>query len=161
MVVLAEEFRALWRAGSSLDEFLSRLVIETAARASGCWRLENGHLKLIGFGWASDMSEEVRRGFQDATRCVPLNQTGLGIVKAAVTDKPAIGRRDADITGLDGSASWIVKFGANTSLAVPLHESETPVVVGVLAVSTAAFVEDGDSLWQTLLHLSNTLGKHK
>lgn len=137
-----------------MNEPLSRLVLATAARAAGCWRLESGHLILIGFGWASDMPDDVSQGFQQATRRVSLDQMGLGIVKAAVSDEPAIGRRDANTTGLDGSASWIVKFSANTSLAVPIHDPSTHRVCGVLAVSTAGFVEEGDVLWQTLLGLS-------
>ena len=159
VMTLAEEFCAAWRARVSFDDLLSRLVVETASRAAGCWRLENGHLELNGFGWASDMPEEVSRGFQDATRRVSLDQIGLGIVKAAISTQPAIGRRDAQATGLDGSASWIVRFGANTSLAVPIHETKTGRVTGVIAVSTAAFVEKDDSLWRTMLHLSNELGR--
>jgi hypothetical protein len=139
-----------------MDEVLSRFVVETKSRAAGCWRLEEGFLQLVGFGWASDMPDEVSRGFQEATRSVPLDQTGLGIVKAAITDQPAIGRRDGHATGLDGSASWIVRFGANSSLAVPIHD-ETTRVVGVLAVSTADSIEPGDGLWQTLVQIAQSL----
>ena len=155
---LKEEFRSAWLAESSFDELLARLVTETASRASGLWRLEENHLVLIGFGWARDMPLEVSSGFQAATRRVPLDQIGLGIVKAAVTAKPAIGRRDPNESGLDGSATWISRFGANTSLAVPIHQKETNLVIGVLAVSTSDFVEEGDSLWQTLISLADELG---
>ena len=157
-MALKDEFRSAWLAHDSIDELLAKLVIETASRASGLWRLEKDHLVLIGFGWASDMPLEVSSGFQTATRRVPLVQIGLGIVKAAVTAKPAIGRRDPQESGLDGSATWIAKFEANTSLAVPIHQTGTNQIIGVLAVSTSAFVEEGDSLWQTLIGLADQLG---
>ena len=155
---LKEEFCAAWHSGASFDELLARLVVETASRASGLWRLEENLLVLIGFGWASDMSHDVSAGFQAATRRVSLEQVGLGIVKAVVTAKPAIGRRDRQEMGLNGSANWNAKFDANTSLAVPIRQVQTNLIVGVLAVSTVDFVEDGDSLWQTLLSLSEALG---
>ncbi len=155
---LMEEFRSAWLAESSFDELLARLVTETESRASGLWRLEENHLVLVGFGWASDMPLEVSSGFQAATRRVPLDQIGLGIVKAAVTAKPAIGRRDPKDSGLDGSATWIARFGANISLAVPIRQKETNQILGVLAVSTSAFIEEGDSLWQTLISLADDLG---
>jgi len=158
-MTLAEELCAAWRAKVSLDGLLSRFVVQTASRASGCWRLQDGFLDLVGFGWASDMPDDVSQGFQSATRHVSLDQTGLGIVKAAVTEKPAIGRREVDPSGLIGSASWIVKFEANTSLAIPIRSGETGAVAGVIAVSTAAFVEEGDSLWQTMHELANKLGR--
>ena len=104
------------------------------------------------------MPLEVSSGFQAATRRVPLDQIGLGIVKAAVTAKPAIGRRDPKDSGLDGSATWIARFGANISLAVPIRQKETNQILGVLAVSTSAFIEEGDSLWQTLISLADDLG---
>ena len=157
-MTLTDEICAAWRAGISLDEPLSCLVVETKSRASGCWRIQHGFLNLVGFGRASDMPDDVSRGFQLATRCVSLDQLGLGIVKAAVTAQPAVGRRDAQSTGLDGSASWIAKFASNTSLAVPIRNNESQIVIGVLAVSTAAFVEEGDTLWQRLTLLANDLG---
>jgi hypothetical protein len=157
-MTLTDEVCAAWRAGISLDEPLSRLVIETNSRASGCWRIQNGFLNLVGFGWASDMPDEVSRGFQMTTRSVSLDQLGLGIVKAAVTAQPAVGRRDAQSTGLDGSASWITKFAANTSLAVPIRDTKTQIVIGVLAASTTANIEEGDTLWQRLTLLANDLG---
>lgn len=158
-MTLTEEFCFAWRDRVPLDDLLFRLVAETDSRASGCWRVEAGFLNLVGFGWAADMPDEVSQGFQNATRHVSLEESGLGIVKAAVSKRPAIGRRDAQVTGLGGSASWIVKFRANTSLAVPIHSMQKNCVVGVLAISTAAFVEEGDSLWRKLIHLSFELGR--
>lgn len=142
-----------------MDEVLSRFVIETQSRAAGCWRLQEGNLKLVGFGWAGDMPDEVSQGFQSATRSVSLAQGGLGIVRAVVTDTPVIACRDPGETGLDGSASWIVRFGANTSLAIPIRDATTNAVIGALAVSTAAIVEEGGVLWRTIHDLTIELGK--
>ena len=156
-MTLTDELCAAWNLEGSLDFLLMRFVVQTASRAAGCWRLENDHLRLVGFGWAEDMSPEISAGFQAATRRVPLDQVGLGIVKAAITAKPAIGRRDPQTTDLGGSATWIAKFGANTSLAVPIRDAQTNGVVGVLAVSTAAFVTEKDFLWETLLQVSERI----
>ncbi len=147
------------RNGQSLDGPLRGLVVETEARAAGCWRLHDGHLELLGFGAADDMDETVDRGFREATRRVPLDQLGLGIVKAAVTGQPAIGRRDPTDNSLEGSATWIARFQAQTSLAVPIRLSNHGEVVGVLAVSTAAVVHPVHPLWSLLLELADQLGE--
>lgn len=156
---LIDEICEAWRHDKPLDTLLSRFVEQTDSRASGIWRLVDDHLVLAGFGWADDMPDEVSQGFQDATRRVSLEQTGLGIVKAAVTRQPAIGRRDANATGLSGSASWIEKFAANTSLAIPIQDFDNAKVLGVAAVSTVAFVEPNDSLWKTIHLLAAQLGR--
>lgn len=156
---LVESFRAAWNAHVSMESCLSKLVIAANGRAAGCWRLEDGFLNLMGFCCAIDMPEEVDQGFRTATQRVSLDQTGLGIVKAAVSKSPAIGRRDANATGLIGSASWIEKFGATTSLAVPIFQANSMNVAGVVAVSTAAIIKECDPLWQSLLHLSQKLSQ--
>ena len=147
------------RNGQSLDAPLRELVIETNARAAGCWRLQDGHLELLGFGAAADMDEAVDRGFREATRRVALDQLGLGIVKAAVTGQPAIGRRDPSDSHLDGSATWIARFQAQTSLAVPIRLMNSNDIAGVLAVSTAAIVHPEHPLWSLLVELSGQLGE--
>lgn len=140
-----------------MDAPLSRLVEATGAIAAGCWRMENETLNLIGFGSVKEMLPEVRQGFQDATRKVCLNQTNLGIVQASVSKKPTIAHRDPGQTGLDGSASWIVKFAASTSLAVPIFDSCSRTVIGALAISTAAQIRENDELWNKIVYLSELL----
>ncbi len=158
-MTVIEEICSAWRTGASMDRALSQFVIATASRASGCWRLEEEFLRLVGFGWASDMPDAVSTGFQEATRRVALDQTGLGIVKAVVSCAPAIGHLDSGMTGLDGSASWIARFGATSSLAVPIWNADVDTVVGVIAISTADDVAEGDMLWQTMVQISEELGK--
>ncbi len=155
----SEQLIAALRSDQSLDVPLRELVVETEARAAGCWRLRDEHLELLGFGAAADMDEEIDRGFRDATRRVPLDQLGLGIVKAAVTGQPAIGRRDPADNSLNGSATWIARFQAQTSLAVPIRLAKTNEVVGVLAVSTAAIVHPEHPLWSLLIELADQLGE--
>ncbi len=158
MQPIAEQLIAALRNSQSLDAPLRELVIETNARAAGCWRLHVGHLELLGFGAAADMDETVDRGFREATRRVPLDQLGLGIVKAVVTAQPAIGRRDPADNSLDGSATWIARFQAQTSLAVPIRLMNSNEIVGVLAVSTAAIVDPAHPLWTLLIKLAGQLG---
>lgn len=158
MKPLSEQLIDSLRSGQSLDAPLRELVIETKARAAGCWRVHNEHLALLGFGAAVDMDEAVDCGFREATRRVPLDQLGLGIVKAVVTGQPAIGRRDPADTSLDGSATWIARFQAQTSLAVPIRLVNSNEVAGVLAVSTAAIVCPEHPLWSLLIELAYQLG---
>lgn len=153
---VAKEMCDAWRSGVSMDDVLSRFVIETGSRAAGCWRLEDGHLALIGFGHEPSVSDEVSQGFQDATRLVSLERTGLGIVKAVVSNQPTIALRDPATTGLPNSASWIVRFDANASLATPIRKGMT--IVGALAVSTVPLIEPGDELWKTITSLADELG---
>ena len=159
MALLHQRLIDAFRNGQSLDGPLRELVIETKARAAGCWRLRDGHLELLGFGAAADMDEAVDQGFREATRRVPLDQLGLGIVKAAVTGQPAIGRRDPADNSLDGSATWIARFQAQTSLAVPIRLMNSSDVAGVLAVSTAAIVHPDHPLWSLLIELAEQLGE--
>ena len=159
MKPLAEQLIAALRDGQSLDAPLRDLVIETKARAAGCWRLRDGHLELLGFGAAADMDEAVDRGFREATRRVPLDRLGLGIVKAAVTGQPTIGRRDPADNSLEGSATWIARFQAQTSLAVPIRRANQSEIAGVLAVSTGAIVHRGHSLWKLLTELADQLSE--
>ena len=147
-----------WHRGDPLDDLLRKLVVATNARASGLWRLNENQLILAGFGSATDMLEEVSLGFQEATRRVPLDQTGLGIVKAVVTAGPVIGYRNPQAAELSASASWIAKFEANTSLAVPIRDAGSNRLVGVIAVSSAAFIEEADSVWQSMVRLASDLG---
>src|SRR5438105_2078358 len=113
---------AAWNSRQSMDAPLSRFVEATGAVAAGCWRMEDETLNLVGFGSVREMPSDVSQGFQDATRKVSLNQTNLGIVQASLSKKPTIAYRDPGQTGLDGSASWIVKFAGSTSLAVPIFD---------------------------------------
>jgi len=157
-MTLNDELCTTWRSGGSFDALMKRLVDETASRAAGCWRIENGHLVLVGFGTVSDMSDEISEGFQAATRRVRLDQLGLGIVRATVTRKPTIARRDPKLTGLDGSASWIVRFDCQSSLAIPIVDPQNESVVGALAVSTTDSLEENDAVWRTMCDLANQLG---
>lgn len=159
MKLLTEQLIVALRSGQPLDDPLRCLVVATNARAAGCWRLHNGHLELLGFGVAADMDTAVDRGFRDTTRRVPLDQLGLGIVKAAVTGQPAIGRRDPSDNGLDGSATWIARFEAQTSLAVPIRLMNSNEVAGVLAVSTADIVHPEHPLWSLLVELADRLAE--
>ncbi|WP_029247566.1 hypothetical protein [Schlesneria paludicola] len=151
-------FHRTWQSGESMNCCLSQFVAASQSRAAGCWRLNEGFLKLVGFGWADDMPPEVSEGFQNATQYVSIAQLGLGIVKAAVSQSPAIGRLDASATGLASSATWIERFGARTSLAVPILASTTHDVLGVLAVSTAVEIQKNDGYWKSLILLANELG---
>ena len=67
------------------------------------------------------LDPQVGREFAAATTTVPLSQTSLGIVVAAITGQPAISRVE-DLPEDSGSGRWLRAFGASRSVAVPVSE---------------------------------------
>ena len=151
---IAEEIAENLRDGQPLDAALDRLLQETRGRAAGLWRLQETRLALLGFRGVEDMASEVRRGFAEATRDVPLDQTGLGIVKAALTGRPAVA--ELERADLQGSATWLARFGARRSLAVPVERQGN--TVGVLAVSTTESLDPGEVTCELLSGIAKRLG---
>lgn len=131
-----------------LHTILSGLLNETAARAVGLWRVTGERLVALGFLAVSDMPTEVSRGFAAATAEVSLSQTGLGIVKAVLSQAPAIALEDPQTTGLPGSASWLVRFEARQSLSLPVIREGN--VVGVIAVALPKEFAASSPEWQTI-----------
>ena len=153
---IADPMRNWFEPGGSVENALSELLSATDSRAVGLWRLEGASLRLVGFQAKSDMPESVQAGFAEATREVPLDQTGLGIVKAVLHRGPAVAHVEAGETGLSDSASWLVKFAAVMSLAVPILDREE--IVGVLAMSTANPFYENDETWRLLAGVAERLG---
>lgn len=94
------------------------------------------------------MPEEVRVGFASATGRVEMSRIELGCVRAAVERQPVIAREDAAQRGLTGSASWLARFGASQSLALPIIQDG--LAVGVLAIATADVFDEDSPIWQTM-----------
>lgn len=147
------------RCGQALDESLHRFVLETRSRASGLWRLRDGHLEMIGFASVDDMPRDVHHGFIETTRRVSLEQNHFGIVRAVNTGGPTLAQRDPGDTGLTGSASWLAKFACQTSLAVPVRHPATNAILGALAVSTTDTLHPHHPFWNSLVELAATLGR--
>ena len=139
-----------------MDEVLAELLELTGARATGLWRLSGQRLFLLGFRGVADMPEVVKREFAEATRAVPLTQTGLGIVKAALSGTPALSSVDAQPRTPATSAGWLERFGAHRSVAVPVADEKG--IVGVLAISTARELQEDCGAWQILCEVSEAIG---
>jgi hypothetical protein len=90
------------------------------ARAAGWWRLEGDRLELVGFSATEGMPEGVARRFAEATRSVPLSQTDLGIVRAALQGEMTVSSAEELPPGT-GSGLWLRRFGAARSVAVPIR----------------------------------------
>jgi hypothetical protein len=158
---------------------LDMVLSVTLARATGLWRISPGplvcpsltdaerdqqsptsggsssaNLSLVGFRGVIDMAETVKEDFASATQTVPLTDTSLGIVKAAVTHEPAIATLENVDGTLGGSATWLARFGAIHSLAVPIQNERE--VFGVLAISTAEPL-DRQTTWQVMLEIAEGL----
>jgi GAF domain-containing protein len=148
---------ALRGSDASPQEALTALLDVTDSRAIGLWRAGENSLRLAGFSAKPDMPQEVREGFQSATREVPFTQTGLGIIQTVQTRQPAIANIETGKDALPVSASWLARFNAVMSLAVPIIWEEE--LIGVLAMSTAnPFVEQDDT-WRLLTEIARQLGR--
>jgi DNA-binding IclR family transcriptional regulator len=115
------------------DAALDALLAALGGRATGLWRLGPGGLRLAAFRAAADMPPEVRDGFADATRLVPLDRPDLSIVRAAVEGRPVVARA-AEWDAAAGSGYWLRAFGAERSVAVPLRDLDGRVVA-VLSIA--------------------------
>jgi|GEM_PF-2107885 len=138
---------------------LDQILMCLGGKAIGLWCCSEGKLCQIGFRAVSEMDEQVRKQFAALTQEVPLENTGLGIVKAIVDKKPAIGTLHAGKSGLQGSSEWLRKFEAQQSYAVPIFEGDQ--VVGVLAISTNCIHQTGDIEWVILTEIAEGIGEKK
>jgi hypothetical protein len=143
-----------------LDDALIAFVTETKSRAAGLWRLNEGHLEMIGFSSVSDMPREVDQGFREITRRVSLEQNQFGIVRAVNTNSPTLARRDPGDTGLTGSASWNAKFASETSLAIPVYSPQSSAIIGAIAVSTTEILHEQHPVWTAIVNLAKEVGCH-
>lgn len=147
------------REQNSVSGVLDLLLQELDGRAIGLWRCESGQLLQVGFRAVPEMDEQVQQEFAALTRQVSLENTGLGIVKAVLEQKPAIGTLSSTESGLPGSSEWLHKFGARQSYAIPVFESGE--VVGVLAISTESAHQAGDIEWEIQTQIAEGIGQKK
>jgi GAF domain-containing protein len=129
---------------SVMREFLDRFK----ARAAGCWRRDGDELVCLEFVAADDMPIAVQQGFLDIMQRVSLSRVELGCVRAAVERQPVIAREDAAQRGLSGSASWLARFEAGQSLAIPMLRNGE--VIGVLAVAMVEQFDESADVWQAM-----------
>ena len=136
-----------------MREFLNAL----SARAAGCWRRQGDELICWEFVAADDMPLEVQNGFLDVMRRVSLSHVELGCVRAAVEMRPVVAREDAAQRGLEGSASWLARFGAGQSLAIPILRNGE--VLGVLAIATVAHFDESSVVWKTMAEMVEAISQ--
>ena len=117
-----------------------------SARAAGYWQLDQETERLVQLGFVPGvgLDPEVGRQFAAATAAVPLSQTSLGIVAAALTGQPAVSRV-AELPADSGSGRWLRAFGASRSVAVPIR-GEGGKIQGVFSVALTADSTLGDRL---------------
>lgn len=127
--------------GESPDGPVSQFLAAADGRAVGLWRNTGESLEQLSFQAVSEMPAAVRSEFAAITKRVPLADGGLGIVQAVVSGQPAVGTRDGASSGLEGSATWLERFEAVQSLAVPVCHGQR--VLGVLALSAAHRLDEG------------------
>ncbi len=147
---LVRDFREAWSSelADRVDAVMSALLSATGARAVGWWRRVGEELEQISFQAIADMPEEVRIGFMSATGRVAMSRVELGCVRAASELQPVVAREDAVQRGLTGSASWLTRFGASQSLALPIIRDDH--AVGVLAIATAEVFDENSPIWRTM-----------
>ena len=79
-----------------------------ACRAAGYWQLDQETERLVQLGFVPGvgLDPEVGRQFAAVTAAVPLSQTSLGIVAAALTGQPAVSRVE-ELPADSGSGRWL------------------------------------------------------
>lgn len=132
----------------------SELGILLSARAAGVWEVADGHLDLREFWPAPDLAPEVALAFARATTRVPIGQTGLGIVAAALQGHPRVSVAE-ELPEDSGSGLWLRRFGASHSFAVPIFHEQR--VVGVVS---CAIAEAGGRETDILLVIRDWLAGH-
>lgn len=150
---LVRDFRDAWlrvSTGSNdrVDVVMLSLLSATGSRAVGWWRRVGEELEQLSFQAVADMPEEVRVGFMAATGRVAMSRIELGCVRAAAELRPVVAREDAAQRGLTGSASWLERFGASQSLALPIIQDG--LAVGVLAIATSEVFDEASPIWRTM-----------
>jgi len=107
---------------------VAEVCLELGASAAGYWRVdaEAERLLQVVFVPGVGLDPEVGRQFAAATATVPLSQTSLGIVAAALTGQPAVSRV-IELPADSGSGQWLRAFGAGRSVAVPLSDNDGSV----------------------------------
>jgi len=144
------------RAGTPPLDALRAILNATSGRAVGLWRRQEDALIQIGFCTAEDMPAETHDAFAAATKRVPLDETGLGIVKAVQTAAPALADLDSQTIVLETSATWLARFAARRSLAAPTSFNGS--INGVLAVSTAGDLTPEHVEWDLICRLAAAIG---
>jgi hypothetical protein len=116
-------------------EIVTELCTTLGARAAGWWRLdhESNRLTQVAFVPGVGLDTDVGMAFAAATVAVPLGQKNLGIVIAASTGEPAVSRAE-ELSPDSGSGHWLRAFGANRSIAMPVHNHEGNFI-GVISVA--------------------------
>lgn len=157
---LMRDFREVWLRYETgtidrADSVMSALLSATGARAVGWWRRVNDELEQLSFQAVADMPEDVCAGFTAATGRVSMARIDLGCVRAAAELRPVVAREDATQRGLSGSASWLERFGARQSLALPIVRDGS--AIGVLAIATVDDFDESSPIWTTMTAIVATL----
>lgn len=153
---ILKAFQKDLQTGTPPLDALQAILNATSGRAVGLWRRQGDSLLQIAFCTVDDMPAETHDAFAAATKRVPLYETGLGIVKAVQTAAPALADLDTQATVLETSATWLARFAARRSLAVPTLSNGS--INGVLAVSTAKDLTPGHAEWDLICRLASELG---
>ena len=153
---LVRDFREAWscvtaESNDRVNAVMSALLTATDARAVGWWRRVGEELEQLSFQAIAEMSDDVRVGFIAATGRVAMSRIELGCVRAAAELRPVVAREDAAQRGLAGSASWLTRFEASQSLALPILRDGR--AVGVLAIATADVFDEDSSIWRTMAEI--------
>ena len=154
---LAHALSTSLKGSASLDAPLDELLKATGARATGLWHVVGEELHQVGFRGVAEMPDEVKRDFAAATARVPLDRTGLGIVRAIVDRTPFLVKRQPGSRDLMTSPGWLERFECESSLAIPVFHDDRPV--GALAVSHSALIERDGPLWTMLVETARQLSE--
>jgi hypothetical protein len=136
---------SLWMCDPTLvRDKLAELCEALGARAAGCWQLEPDLQRLVqvAFVPGAGLDATVAGEFVTATASVSLSHQTLGIVAAAIEACPVVSRA-AQLPANSGSGRWLRAFGANRSVAVPIHDP-SGAVQGILSIALPEECQETD-----------------
>ncbi len=113
------------------------------ARAAGLWTCQANRVRLVKFLPVQDMPEDVVTGFSEALADASFERVELGCVRAAATREvfTAWAERLPDD---GGSGTWLQRFEAARSVAVPILNGteESQFVVAIALTEDCTLPED-------------------
>jgi hypothetical protein len=155
---LIEAFQSGLTPPVDISQALDMLLSATGGCAIGMWHRVDRELQRIGFRCDDQFPRDVAKDFAATTQVVSLDLTGLGIVHATVTKRPAVALLPSLGGRLPGSGGWLEKFQAQQSLSIPILRGEE--VVAVLALSTRFQFGEQDRTWILTAALAAKLSEH-
>jgi hypothetical protein len=133
------------------------LLAATGGSAIGMWHRVDRELRVIGFRHDDQFPRDVAKEFAAMIQVVSLDLTGLGIVHATLTKRPAVALLPSLGGRLPGSGGWLERFQSEQSLSYPIMHGDE--VIAVLALCARFQFSEQDRTWTLTEALATKLAE--